>query len=61
MSRDKMVQAEQRLCDAVLLMENIRVEDMPDRYRAEFNSLYEGLSDLWEKLCDEIYPEEEEE
>ncbi len=61
MNRDKMVQAEQRICDAVLLLENVRVEDMPDKYGAEFNGLYEGLCDLWEKLCDEIYPEEEEE
>ena len=61
MSRDKMVQAEQRIRDAELLLENIRVEDMPDKYGAEFNSLYEGLCDLREKLCDELYPEEEEE
>jgi hypothetical protein len=61
MNRDKVVQAEQRLRDTVLLMMNIRVEDLPDKYRAEFNNLYEGICDLWEELCDEIYPEEEEE
>lgn len=61
MSRDKMVQAEQRIRDAELLLQNIRVEDLPDKYGAEFNSLYEGLCDLQEDLYDELYPEEEEE
>ena len=61
MSRDKTVKAEQRICDAVLLLECVEEENLPEKYKERFITLYDDLCDLWENLHDELYPEEEEE
>ena len=57
MSRDKMIQAEQRICDAVLLLECVEEENLPEKYRGRFVKIYDDLCDLWGGLARDLYPE----
>jgi len=57
MSRDKVVQAEQRICDAVLLLECIEEKNLPEKYRERFVEIYDDLCGLWDELARDMYPE----
>lgn len=46
MNRDEMVQAEQRICDAVLLLENVEERNLPEKYRERFVEINDGLYGL---------------
>ena len=56
MSRDKMVQAEQRICDAVLLLECLEENNLPEKYKERFVTIYDDLCDLWNELSEELFP-----
>lgn len=51
--------ARHRICDAVLLLEAVEEEELPEKFQDEFVKIYNDLYDLLDEIDKELFPEEE--